>query len=94
MSNPALPTSQGWLSIICLALGSTIGGFYCTTKALTLVSATTVQLFELTEPLFASFLGLLVFNQSLSITNAIGALFILSAIGITSMRSLPLNSSR
>ncbi|HFZ8317025.1 TPA: DMT family transporter, partial [Salmonella enterica subsp. enterica serovar Litchfield] len=39
--------------LIGLAILPTIGGFWCTTKALTLTSSQSVQLIELSEPVFA-----------------------------------------
>lgn len=41
--------------LIGLAILPTIGGFWCTTKALTLTSSQSVQLIELSEPVFAIF---------------------------------------
>lgn len=77
---PELPTFEGWIYIACLGLIGTIGGFYCTIKALLLLSASKVQLCELCEPIFACMLGLIFFKQWLTIPDVMGALFIFTAI--------------
>lgn len=79
-----LPSFHGWLYILLLGGASTIGGFYCTTKALSLASATTVQLFELNEPLFASILAFIFYKQSITAVEMFGGLLILAAIYIAS----------
>lgn len=61
-----------------------IGGFYCTAKALTLLDASKVQLFELAEPLFASLLAFIFFREILHINETIGGILILGAIHISS----------
>ncbi|OGT42249.1 MAG: hypothetical protein A3F42_05175 [Gammaproteobacteria bacterium RIFCSPHIGHO2_12_FULL_37_34] len=80
--------SLGYIAL--LGVASTIGGFYCTTKALSLTSATTVQLFELNEPLFASILALIFYKQWLTSAEVIGALLILSGIFISSKEKQPI----
>lgn len=79
-----LPTKSALMYIGLLGVASTIGGFYFTTKALSLASATTVQLFELSEPLFATALGLVVFHQSVTLHELLGGALILSAIYLSS----------
>lgn len=54
------------VSLIFLALLPTIGGFLCTTKALTLIKSETVQLLELTEPLFALAFAFTILNQTIT----------------------------
>ncbi|KTD35698.1 putative DMT superfamily transporter inner membrane protein [Legionella nautarum] len=75
-----LPSFNGLICIAALAILGTIGGFYCTIKALTLLDAAKVQLYELSEPIFAAALGLLFFDQILGFSDILGALFIFSAI--------------
>jgi DME family drug/metabolite transporter len=74
------PDFQGWIYIACLALLGTIGGFYCTIKALVSMDAPKVQLFELSEPVFAALLGLIFFKQWLSVLDLVGGSFIFAAI--------------
>lgn len=76
-------TASGLLYLTLLGILPTIGGFYCTTKALLLTDALHVQLFELTEPIFASILALIIFTQKLSFMECIAGLFILLAIGFS-----------
>lgn len=84
ISNPALPTLTMVPNLFILALLPTIGGFYCTTKALTLLDASKVQLFELAEPLFASLLAFIFLREILHINETIGGILILGAIYISS----------
>ena len=46
--------------LLPLAIIPTIFGYYFTTKALTYTSASTVQIFEVTEPIFSAILAFLV----------------------------------
>jgi drug/metabolite transporter, DME family len=84
LSGPEIPSLHSWTYIALLGGASTIGGFYCTTKALSLATATTVQLFELNEPLFATLLGLLFYQQWPTLAEMLGGLLILTAIVISS----------
>lgn len=84
MSGPSLPAVTMVPSLVVLALLPTIGGFYCTTKALTLLDASKVQLFELAEPLFASLLAFIFLREILQVNETIGGVMILSAIYISS----------
>jgi drug/metabolite transporter, DME family len=69
-------------NLFALAIISTIGGFYCTNKALSLLEASKVQLIEMTEPFFASFLGFLILKQKLTIYDMIADMLIFIGIGI------------
>lgn len=58
----AHPSNATWsasvvLSLLALALLPTVLGFYCTTKALSRLSASKVQVAELSEPIFAAALA-------------------------------------
>lgn len=92
ISGPSLPAVNMFPSLLVLALLPTIGGFYCTTKALTLLDASKVQLFELAEPLFASLLAFIFLREILHVNDTIGGVMILSAIYISN-RSGPSRSS-
>lgn len=78
--HPRLPTLSMVPSLFILGIGPTIGGFYCTTKALSLLPATDVQLFELAEPIIAALLAFIFYKQTLTIYEVLGALLIISAI--------------
>lgn len=66
--------------LIGLAILPTIGGFWCTTKALTLTSSQSVQLIELSEPVFAIFFSTLFLGQIASTMQYIGGGLIFFAI--------------
>ncbi|MDJ7173900.1 DMT family transporter [Salmonella enterica] len=76
-------TSVSTLSIIlliALAVLPTIGGFWCTTKALTLTSSQSVQLVELSEPVFAILFSAVFLGQQATLIQYIGGLLIFSVI--------------
>ncbi|EHU7139077.1 DMT family transporter [Salmonella enterica] len=66
--------------LIGLAILPTIGGFWCTTKALTLTSSQSVQLIELSEPVFAIFFSALFLGQIANTIQYIGGGLIFLAI--------------
>ncbi|MBK4715309.1 MULTISPECIES: DMT family transporter [Tenebrionibacter/Tenebrionicola group] len=66
--------------LILLAILPTIGGFWCTTKALTLTSSQSVQLIELSEPIFAIVFSLLLLGQMPSLVQMAGGGFIFASI--------------
>lgn len=68
---------NGMPSLIILGIIPTLGGFYFTTKALHYIEANRAQLFEMSEPLFASLLGFCFLQQYMSIWQILGGLFIL-----------------
>lgn len=76
------PSPEHLLNLALLAILPTIGGFWCTTKALTCIKSQSVQLIELTEPLFAAAFGFFFLAQLVGIRQIIGGAFILLAIGI------------
>lgn len=79
-----VPSLGGIFNLIFLSLIPTIGGYYCTAKALAYGEANKVQLFELSEPIFASIMGFLFIGEMLSFIQMIGGLLILIAIYIAS----------
>lgn len=79
-THPVFPPLQSWPSIMILGLIPTIGGFYFTTKALSLVSSMQVQLCELAEPILASVLAMVFFHQWLNGFEIVGAIFILLSL--------------
>lgn len=84
--NGAVPikTSYSMIMILGLAILPTIGGFWFTTKALSLLKPENVQLCELSEPLFSIMLSLIFLHQTVGIKEIIGGAFIVLAIYINS----------
>ena len=81
LNQPQWPGVSAWPSLLVLGVAPTIGGFYCTTKALFYANPLDVQLFELAEPMIATGLAFVFFQQALPSTYEIGgALFIFTAI--------------
>ncbi|MBV9575356.1 MAG: DMT family transporter [Gammaproteobacteria bacterium] len=83
-SHPSMPSISTLPSLMLLSLVPTIGGYYCTAKALASGSASKVQLFELTEPIFASLLGFVFVGELLKGQQLVGAALILFAIYLSS----------
>jgi len=66
--------------LIPLAIFPTVLGFYCTTKALTYISASKVQLFEVSEPIFSGILAYIVLQELISGRGYIGAVIIIGTL--------------
>ena len=66
--------------LFLLAIFSTIGGFFCTTKALTYLSATKVQIIELMEPVIALILAFFILGQAMAWIQILGGFFIIISI--------------
>ena len=66
--------------LIFLALLPTIGGLLCTTKALTLLKSESVQLIELSEPMFSLVFSLVLLNQYITFWQIIGGLLLIVSI--------------
>lgn len=79
-SHLEFPKSACWIYIVCLSIFSTIGGFYFTNRALLLTSPSKTQLYELTEPIFASILAYIFFKQLLTSRDVVGSLLIIVSI--------------
>jgi drug/metabolite transporter (DMT)-like permease len=75
--------------IVLLGVVPTLGGFYCTTRALELLEASQVQMFEMSEPLFASVMAFALLSQSVSGAEACGGAFILFGLLLADKRSNP-----
>ncbi|MEI8593639.1 DMT family transporter [Photobacterium sp. Hal280] len=84
--------SDVWLTLLLLALLPTIGGFWCTTKSLTILKSQTVQLVELSEPIFALMLGFIFLGQLVSPMQMLGGGCILGAILIHEVKLSTLKS--
>ncbi|WJV64315.1 DMT family transporter [Pectobacteriaceae bacterium CE70] len=80
---------QVTLILILLAILPTIGGFWCTTKALTLTSSQSVQLIELSEPIFAIIFSMVFLGQVSTISQYIGGGLVFFAIFLHEFNILP-----
>jgi drug/metabolite transporter (DMT)-like permease len=69
----SMPSWQAWLSILALALLPTIGGFYCTMRAISVGEAGKVQIIETSDPMFATIFAWLVFGETLNKYGILGA---------------------
>ncbi len=70
------------LNLVALALLPTLIGFYCTTKALVYLSASKVQVTELSEPIFTMVLAWLLLNEVPNQTFFLGAFCIVLGIAL------------
>ena len=86
MQTPQLPNKSNILFIICLAIIPTLGGFFFTNRSLELLEAGKVQLYEMSEPIFATALAFLIFNQQLQMQSYVGILFVLFGLLILGYR--------
>ncbi len=68
------------LGLIGLAVLPTILGFFCTTKALSYMSAAKVQVTELSEPIFAALMAWVFIHEQPTLSFLYGAIFIISGI--------------
>lgn len=78
----SLPTGSVLYFLMMLALLPTIGGFWCTTQSLTLIGSQSVQLIELTEPIFALIIGFIFLGQLVTGPQMLGGGLILLSIVI------------
>ncbi len=86
LSGPVGIDGSAWFTLVLLALLPTIGGFWCTTKSLTIMESQTVQLVELSEPIFALILGFVFLEQLVTPMQMLGGVCILAAILIHEFR--------
>jgi DME family drug/metabolite transporter len=75
-----LPPAEAWGSILALTLIPTLGGYYFTSKALSLTEAGRVQLIETSDPIFSSLFALTFYGDQLSVSGLSGAALILLGI--------------
>lgn len=66
--------------IVSLAIIPTTCGFYCTSKALSLIEASKVQLFEMIEPFFATILAYIILGQLITAYDLIAGILIMSGL--------------
>ena len=74
--------------LIALSIIPTIGGFYCTNKALSLIDAGKVQLFEMMEPFIASVLAYIILGQVITIYDLIAGILIMSGLLILDINKI------
>jgi DME family drug/metabolite transporter len=91
LSGHKIPSVQAYPYIICLSIIPTMGGYYCTNKALSLTEASHVQIFEMSEPIFASAFAFVFLNEIMSINGLLGAVFITIGLLILQQNCLFLN---
>ncbi|RMO11177.1 hypothetical protein ALQ47_01686 [Pseudomonas cichorii] len=75
-----IPGGMALLAIAALILLPTIGGFYCTTKAVDEGEASKVQIIETSDPLFATLFAFILFGESLGFVGTLGALCIMAGL--------------
>lgn len=75
-TQPDVPAAKNIFPLIALAVIPTICGFYFTVKALNKTDAGKVQLFEMTEPLFATILSFIILGQVITKIDLLSAIFI------------------
>lgn len=76
--------------LLFLALLPTIGGFLCTTRALTLLESKSVQLIELTEPILSLGFSFFLLGQMITFWQVVGGMMLLLSIYIHSAAKEPL----
>ena len=72
-----------YVCLFALALLPSIGGFYCTTRAIELATPAQVQLFELSEPLFAAVLALLFLQEMPTLNTYLGGALVLIGLFVS-----------
>ena len=77
-----IPDVNTAVLLLLLAILPTIGGFLCTTKALTLIKSESVQLIELTEPVFTLVLSMVFLHQYISFWQIVGGAILIVSIYI------------
>lgn len=75
-----IPNIDSFIQLLLLALLPTVGGFWCTTKAISLLKGETVQLLELSEPLFSLLLSFIFLGQLLTMWQLVGGLCVTLSI--------------
>ncbi len=88
----SIPSLNNISYLLLLAILPTIGGFWCTTKALTILKSQSVQLIELTEPIFAICFGAVFLGQLTTSFQVIGGSLIM--LSILSYEFSPINLIR
>ncbi len=88
----SIPSFDNISYLLLLAILPTLGGFWCTTKAITILKSQSVQLIELTEPIFAICFGAIFLGQLTTSFQVIGGTLIM--LSILSYELLPINFNK
>ena len=83
------PSNSAWGAVILTAVFASAIGFLVQTWAQTLISPTRTAVTLTMEPVFACIFAILIGGNQLTISIVIGALFVLSAMLITSLKGEP-----
>ncbi len=83
----SLPGWQAWLIILALAVFPTIGGFYCTTRAISAGEAGKVQIIETSDPMFAAAFAWLMFGETLGPSGMLGAACIMCGLLLAALHA-------
>lgn len=75
LSNP-----EAWRFLLPLAIFPTILGYFFTVKALRNAPASTVQLFEISEPVFSAILAFLILQEFVTVNEGIGSLLVVASL--------------
>lgn len=75
-----LLNSDAWRFLLPLAIFPTILGYFFTVKALRNAPASTVQLFEISEPVFSAILAFVVLREFVTLDEGIGSLIVVAAL--------------
>jgi len=74
------------VGLLALALLPSVGGFYCTTRAIELATPAQVQLFELSEPLFAAVLALVFLHQIPGLNTYLGGALVVVGLFVSQQK--------
>ena len=77
---PPLSEWRLWTSLLCLAIFPTVLSLFCTTKAIQYIGSTPTAILGALEPVTAVFIGVLIFNEVITLHIAIGLLLIIVSV--------------
>lgn len=77
---PPLSEWRLWTNLLCLAIFPTVLSLFCTTKAIQYIGSTPTAILGALEPVTAVFIGVLVFNEVITLHIAIGLLLIIVSV--------------
>ena len=77
---PPLSEWRLWTSLLCLAIFPTVLSLFCTTKAIQYIGSTPTAILGAFEPVTAVFIGVLIFNEVITLHIAIGLLLIIVSV--------------
>ena len=74
--------SSGWWNLLALAIIPTVLSLACTSAAIHIIGSTSTAIFGALEPVTAVILSMLILNQTISVREIIGGIFIIVATTI------------